>query len=133
MMNFRKKLRISFLLVLWVSLCSFAIADPGSDETGIRNLLKHYELAYNAGNASEMAGLWTTDGDLFSLSGGIIRGQKEILAFFSESLAKNYKDSQFHMSLDQVRFLTQNLANNCRKTKCSAERSHWRARSRWLI
>ncbi|MBF0547268.1 MAG: SgcJ/EcaC family oxidoreductase [Candidatus Riflebacteria bacterium] len=110
MMNFWGRLRVVLLLVLCLDSCSFAIAEPNSDETGIRNLLKQYELAYNSGNASALAGLWTTDGDLFSLSGGIFRGQKEILTFFSESLAKNYKDSQFHMGLDQVRFLTPNLA-----------------------
>ncbi len=110
MANARSILGVGLIITLSLGISSFSVAQPTSDEVSIQKLWKDYETAYNSGDAAALALLWDKDGDLFSLSGGIFTGREEIRAFFSQALSKNYKGSQFHLSIDKVRMLGDNAA-----------------------
>jgi len=110
MANAGNILRVGLILTLSLGAISFAVAQPTSHEAAIQKLWRDYETAYNSGDAAALALLWDKEGDLFSLSGGIFTGRKEIQAFFSQALSKNYKDSQFHLTIDKVRILGDNAA-----------------------
>ena len=100
----------SLALALLFSSFSFAGTQPTSDEATIREMWKEYEVAYNSGDSEALALLWDTEGDLFSLSGGIFRGRVEIGTFFAKALSKNYKGSRFQLTIDQIRFIEHNVA-----------------------
>ena len=106
----RSILGISLIITLSLGASSLAVAQPTSNEVAIQKLWKDYATAYNSGDAAALALLWEKDGDLFSLSGGIFTGREEIRTFFSQALSKNYKGSQFHLTIDKVRMLGDNSA-----------------------
>ncbi len=106
----KKKFALFILLILMISVNSLADPLPKSEETAIRKVWEKFEIAYNSEDAEGISLLWSENGDLFSLSGGIFRGHKEIASFFAKSLSKNYKGSSFGLSIDQIRKVTKNIA-----------------------
>ena len=109
-MKNRNTLLIGLSIAFFVGTFSFAGIPSEIDEDTIRRLFNEYESAYNSGDSEAIASLWDNEGDLFSLSGGIFRGKSEIESFFYKTLSKNYKGSQFHQTIDQIRKLGENIA-----------------------
>ncbi len=101
---------VPFVFILILSSYQIAGSSDTSDQQSIHNLLKEYETAYNEGDAETISLLWASDGDLFSLSGGIFRGRDEVMTFFSKALSRNYKGSKFQMTVDQIRKLEKDIA-----------------------
>lgn len=101
---------IGLFITFVIFFFAYAQAQQASDETEIKKIVTKYESAYNSGDSKAIASLWNQDGDLFTLSGGIFRGRAEIETFFSKTLSANYKDSQFHLTIDQIRLLGEKVA-----------------------
>jgi uncharacterized protein (TIGR02246 family) len=104
--------KLCSLLLATFSFALIANAGTASDhnEKHIRALWEEFEVAYNAGDSTALAELWTEEGDFFSLSGGIFRGRAEIQAFWHDALSKSYEGSRFALAIDQIRLLKSDVA-----------------------
>jgi uncharacterized protein (TIGR02246 family) len=66
--------------------------------------------AWNRGDAKAMAGLYATDADHVSADGQVAEGRDAIEVLYREQLTKTYRGGKLTLTLDSLRFLSDDVA-----------------------
>ncbi len=85
-------------------------APEAARREAIEQLFSSFERSYDAADVAGLADLWFPDGDLHTLSGGVVRGREAVRDFYERLLAGPYRDSRFTLTAERVRFLTCDIA-----------------------
>ena len=92
---------------MMTAILVLVLAQPGeaaSDRSAALDAMKAVTDRWAAADAGGVAGLFTEDGDVVTLSGGLLSGRAAVRDFFAESLAAN-QGSRFETAVDAVRRL----------------------------
>lgn len=79
-------------------------------EQQIRQRVRQYEAAYNAGDADELAAVYAPDGTHTFVFGNTAHGRSEITSAFSAMLAGPAKGSRLAITVHRVRALSADVA-----------------------
>jgi uncharacterized protein (TIGR02246 family) len=83
--------------------------DRSADEAAIRAKIKQFEAAYNAGNAAEIAKLFTPDGQIITMDGETLEGREAIEQTFGANFAEA-PQARMEVFVDSIRFVGKDLA-----------------------
>jgi uncharacterized protein (TIGR02246 family) len=90
--------------------CASAALSQESVETAIRERVKQYESAYNAGDADAVAAIYTVDGTHTYVLGFTHRGRVEIAKGLKELFAGPFKGTRLTLNPLHIRALSSNVA-----------------------
>ncbi len=85
----RMKLITSIVLLSWLVVLTGTIGAYAGDDAAIRSAVKSYVEAFNRGDASAIAALWSEDAQYVTPRGLTLKGRKEIKAGFEAFFSKN--------------------------------------------
>jgi uncharacterized protein (TIGR02246 family) len=114
------------------------------DEAGLREAIRSFVAAFNAGDAKSVAGLYTPEAHAVDVDGHSFEGREAIEGEYDE-LFRSHPGATIELSIDAVRFLGPDLAvedGTNRVTPGSKDGSPWinrhsviyvRRDGRWLI
>lgn len=80
-----------------------------TDEAAITSAIESYTVAFNRGDANQVASHWRENGEFVTPSGDTLRGRKNIKAAFEKFFAEN-KDVRLEISEPSIRFLAPSVA-----------------------
>ena len=100
-----------FILPLVLLAASVANADNRDpDRQAIHGLIDSFVTCWDRADAEQLSMLWKADGDIIVPDGSLIRGRHQIENFYAGVFAGGYSASTAIASIDQLRFLSANLA-----------------------
>jgi uncharacterized protein (TIGR02246 family) len=80
------------------------------DRDAIYGLIDSFVTCWDRADAERLSMLWKADGDIIIPDGSLIRGRNRIENFYAEVFAGGYSASTAIASIDQLRFLSADLA-----------------------
>jgi uncharacterized protein (TIGR02246 family) len=80
------------------------------NDAKIRELYGRFESAWNKHDAAALAAIWTIDGDHREPDGRVAKGRDEVQMLFAEEHATVFKDSQLHLDVKTIWFITADVA-----------------------
>jgi uncharacterized protein (TIGR02246 family) len=95
-------------MLLAASLVSAANRDP--DRDAIYGLIDSLVACWDRADAQGLSMLWQADGDIIVPDGSLVKGRNHIETFYSGVFAGGYGASRAIATIDQVRFLSADLA-----------------------
>ena len=103
-----RKLLIVLLMVSLSLVAAAQLSNP--DEVQIRSLIPAFTDAWGRSDASGLASLFASDGDLMIPTGNVFSGREAIGAFYSSVFANGYRGSKGTGEIARVRFVQPNVA-----------------------
>jgi uncharacterized protein (TIGR02246 family) len=80
------------------------------DRDAISSLIDSLAACWNRADAQGLSMLWQADGDIIVPDGSLVKGRNQIENFYAEVFTGGYGASTAIASIDQVRFLSRDLA-----------------------
>lgn len=80
------------------------------DQMAIGKLIKNFSVLWHNSDAHGLARFWKPDGDFVNPAGLMLKGRDQIEAFYAEAFKMGYGGSTVDTTIDQIRFLTPDLA-----------------------
>lgn len=110
----RRRLLLSLavaLPLLWAGDSTFAQKEKGRprNSDAIFERARAFAAAFDKGDAREIAGFWTEDGDYIDQDGKRIKGRAEIQKAFEDFFAEN-KGARLRIDSETLRFVTPDVA-----------------------
>ena len=100
-----------FILPVMLVAASVVHADSrDQDRDAIYGLIDSFVTCWDRADAERLSMLWKADGDIIVPDGSLIRGRNQIENFYTEVFAGGYSGSTAIASIDQLRFLSADLA-----------------------
>lgn len=100
-------------IILWASLATIFAneSEPAfNDPKAIAELIQNFDKAWNSHIPKEIAGFWTSEGDLMTPYGRWIMGRNQIEKHFEMEKGTRIGRSNIQQSVDINRFLSPDLA-----------------------
>jgi len=85
-------------------------ANRDHDRAAIYGLIDAFVACWDGGDARGISMLWKADGDIIVPDGSLLKGRQQIENFYSGVFSGGYGGSTAIASIDQVRFLSVDLA-----------------------
>ena len=109
MLKQAKFMHFTLLLAALIAMPAHATTQL-ADKTAIERLIKNFSVLWHDSNAHGLAMFWKPDGDFVNPSGMMLKGRKQIEAFYAQAFKMGYGGSTVDTTIDQLRFLTPDLA-----------------------
>lgn len=107
-----KQLHLMHLTTLLVALIATPVYANTQldDKMAIEGLIKNFSTHWHDSDAHGLAMFWRADGDFINPAGMMLKGREQIEAFYSQAFKMGYAGSTVDTTIDQLRFLTPDLA-----------------------